>query len=463
MSSGSRPRFFSMPESGTELRETTYSTANDVFPMRVALETVAIGSWKYTSTDFEDLELLYELESSDLLINATVRGSNGGVPALYRIKNVSAADLSLVSVVPGSLDTMVARLVLETDQKVRLTSYLLEGKYNESESDYTQDRSEKIDIGIITMTASVHEAGHLRDILLFLKGNNCQSDVDPDSLFIRRNLSQENNRVKDKAGLSLPQLTFLEGLPHWVLYIPWMFYSKKVRYNLQKLIVIYTIFSVLWASWQLYRHVNIIHVIIRPVMDALRDYLSSVFDAFDWLFRVFTLWWHTFLSPLNVLGGLLLAPILRICLQFRSVMYPVYYFIYSLLHSAGLLPLLSSILSILYTLIRSTGTLFWIVLQVIVRPINCLWHVILNSRVAVASMDSNRLRLSWAFGLVTNSIKSIFTGLAKFVGYTHKERKIKQAIKASSTPVPSPVGTPSNLRQRRGDMPVMYSSPLTKT
>lgn len=440
----------------SECEDTDFTTASEVFPMRISLETVQIGSWKYTSAELDDIELLYELETSDLLIKTSVRGTNDGVPAMYRIKSVSAADLSLFSVVPGSLESMVSRLVLETSEKISCSPFDPSVKESNMES-------HDLDVFIIRMTASVHETGHLRDILVFLLKKDIHGEMIPNSPFIRDKSSTQkvDETQEGDTQASTSQLTLLEGLPWWATYIPWMFYSKNTRIILQRLLVLYTLISVLWAFWQLYRHVDIIRFVIQPIILTLKYYLSSVFEVLDWCFAVFTLWWNTFLSPLNVLRGLLLAPMLQVLVQLRQVFAPIY----QVLVSSGLVSTFSTIFSALYRVVFYAGSSLWTLVRMILTPLIYLWQALLNARLKVAAMDFQRLRISWVFNLIVSSVRSISRGLMAVVGYQRQEKKIKRAMaNNASSPMVSPVSTPSSAVRRRHNekMPILYSSPLSK-
>ena len=416
------------------------SLSSEVYPMSVYLETAEIGSWKYVSKELGDIKLLSEPESSDLLIKTAIKGSNGGLPATYRIKSVTAADLSVFSVVPCSLESMVARMILETDGVLYLPQ-VYKGKLGGGKPEiYSSD----LKIGIIKMTASIHETGHLRDTLLFLKSNYSQTDI--------KSISQTKLQPEDKeeTGFSKPRLTFMEGLPHWVLYMPWILYSRKIRYVLELILFLSSIFSVVWAMWQLYRHVNVIHAVMEPLIANLRYYLSTFFELLDWIFAVFTLWWHTFLSPLNVLLGLMLKPMINILMQFKGMLYILYLPISQLARNMGLISAVKNTMSIFYSTL-------WILVRIIVKPVSFIWQSFLNSRIAVPSID---FRQSWVFHLVMNSIRAILRGLAALVGYTRKEQKIKKAMN-TSTPVVSPITSPA-IRKRRSEMPIMYSSPVTR-
>ena len=457
--------------------KTDLTTADEMFPMRVPLETVQIGQWKYISSEFEDIELLYEFESSNILVSTNVRGSGNGVPALFRLKSISAADLTLVSVIPGSLESMVARLILETDQKipcVTKTTMFKKGTDNEEEQPEVPSLdTQDLDIGIIKITASVHESGHLRDMLLILKCNY-QADINPDSTFIEPCSSDENivgaqasttnmEQTSSRGDPSKPRLTFVECLPHWVVFIPWMFYSRKTRKVLQLIILLYTTFTVCWALWQLYRHVHIIRIVMQPITEALKFYLSSVVEIFDWVFSVFTIWWHTYLSPLNVLGTLLFTPIFNLAVQFKTVISPfqIYLPLSQLLQRSGLVSAIKSLFYVISILFFYTSKLILSLVDVLMKPSKIIWQSIQNSQIAVASLDFNNMRIRWIFSLVTGSIRTIVRGLFNIVGYQMRKQQ-KKAMTASATSSPTiPTVSPA-LRNRRVPMATLYKPPVTK-
>lgn len=480
-------------------KDEPFTMADEEFLARVSLETAQIGPWRYTSRDcgedsieHEDIELLYERGTNDLVIKTAIEGTDKAVPATFRIKNVSAADLTLFSVIPGSLESMVTRMVLETDTNISYLPHVqkpekreekkegdLEGEEREEEGEEKGEgeggieevaTQEDLNIHIVRLTASVHEAGHLRDILHF---KNSPNDLSLSLENIRDKLAhkkeeeeeeeEETEEANEENKEQVKPLTLLEGLPNWVLYVPWMLYSKKTRVFMQRLLFLYTVLSVLWALWQLYRHVNLIRIVIQPIIVALRYHLSPVVELFDWVFAVFTVWWHTLLSPLNVLRGFLLAPMLQAFTHFKWMVYPIYTSLSQLLSSTGLTSALVSLSSMLNAIIHGTGTLLWYIL---LKPLLFVWQNILNARVAVKSVDFQNMRLRMAFGLVSNSVRSIYRGLWTFVGYKRKEKRIQRAI-AYSTPVASPTSTPgpgpsTSSTRHRNDIPKIYSSPLSK-
>lgn len=485
--------------------EANFTTATDVLPVRVPLERVEIGRWKYVATDLGDLELLYELESSSLRVNCGVRGvSRDTPPAIFRVCDISAADLSLSTVIPGSLESMVARLVLETEEPLecsvskrdrgddgkRLNSdhgvdtscdSSPNNKERESGSHEGSKTEEEerahvkmVHSRIVVMTASVHEAGHLRDILLFLKGGY-SGKVSPDSLFLspqsaHRGKDETDASLLDQSGIGTSQnhgMTFLEALPVWARYVPWWVYSRNVRISIQNVLFLYSLFSVIWAFWQLYRNVDVIQNVLEPIIAALKDvYLASIIEVFDMCLAVFTEFWMRFLSPLNIIQALLLAPVLQALVQLKVVFLPLAQLMYSILYTVWqCLPntqLLSSLRSLfvsLYGIAFSFGQALWMVGVHLTRPVQYIWQGVLNSRIAVGSLDLKRLKISWVLNLMMGSLRSIGNGVAKLCGYTSRKRKLMRA-KRHPTQFISPTHRQPSVHPRT---PVYYSSPLTKS
>lgn len=487
--------------------EADFITATDVVPVRVPLERLEIGRTKYVATDLNDLELLYELESSGLRITCSTSSSDGTTPpATFSVSDISAADLSLVNVIPGSLESMVARLVLETEEPIEClipsslskdgtVSQLLSAGCNSEDatncvgtdgdggSGHEEVLVKMVHCRIVVMTASVHEAGHLRDILLFLKGGY-EGKVSPDAIFLSprptqpqqqqeetgeppRNARSDSSNVTSE--ITSSQITFLEPLPFWVRYVPWWIYSRNMRISIQNTLFIYSLFSVVWAFWQLYRNVNVIQNVLEPIIAVLKEvYLASVIDVFDRCLAVFTDFWMRFLSPLNIIQGLLLAPVLQAMLQLKTIFLPLAQITYSLvlvvwqcLPNTQLLAFLSSTVFGVYTLVCVMGQALWLVVTHLMKPVQLIWQGVLNSRIAVTSLDLHRLKLSWVLNVFLGSIRAIGNGTAKLCGYTSKRRKVLKAKKDPSKYLrmhsPSPRRSSAHPR-----MPVYYSSPLTK-
>lgn len=498
--SSSVPSALAVP-AHTDWDETDFKTATDVLPVRVPLERLEIGRWKYVGTELSDLELLYELESSSLCIKCSVSGLDGLTPpATFRICDISAADLSLATVIPGSLESMVARLVLETEEPIECSvcsrseerdeklsqpgcasaDSSSESTVNHTERENGNSSSEHGEVKIlrsriVVMTASVHEAGHLRDILLFLKGGYV-GKVSPDTLFLNPRAPQKGQEETDTSlrdigsdpsivsDSSSNQITFLESLPVWVRYVPWWVYSRSMRISIQNILFIYSLFSVMWAFWQLYRNVDVIQNVLEPIIAILKVYLASIMEVFDQFLAFITDFWMRFLSPLNILRGLLLAPVLQAMMQLKTIFLPFARVLYSLMQavwqclpSTQLFAAFKNVFGFFYVIARILGQNLWLLVSHLMKPFHLIWQGVLNSRIAVASLDLNRLKLSWVVNLVTGSLRAIGNGIAKLCGYTSRRRKLLKVKQNPSQYFSSPRRASAHPRT-----PVYYSSPLTK-
>lgn len=406
-------------------------TAGEAFPLRIHLEEIEIANHRYTSSNYSDIELLYELKTSDVLIRTVLHGSGGGKPGVYRVGGIQAARLDLINQIPGSLEGIACKLVLEVNHCIEFQSLAADGS----------EEADKMETGCyrVALTASIHECGHLRDVLLFLKSENAVENMVTESLNPYLKSSQYSlspKSVKD----GTPTLTYLEILPWWTAYLPWWLYSRRIRKILQVALFLYSFFSIMWASWQLYRHVHVIQIVLQPIVELLQYYLSGIMTVLDQFLSSFTHYWTSLLSPLNVLRGLLLMPVFQVAVTLKN----------------AVLPIATPILRVVNPLARNFSV---------------LWQNILNSRIAVQSLDVIRIRQNMVFGLLLNSFKAIGKGVANLVGYRKVIKKQKQAEKVRSelqaTPTTS-VNTPKSLggfnrhRDPRRSIPIYYHSPLTK-
>lgn len=480
----------------------------------VPLEVAQIGPWKYAAESQQngrqpvDIQLVYGGNTPSLFLVVHVMNggfqSHGGaaVPGSYQyhIKSVSAADLSLVK----SAGRMVARLLLETDEKITchfqpssLTS-CDGGEENcgdderDSERDSTSDRESKresdLDIHIVHLTTSVDKMGHLAEILTF----PCE---ETDSLPITEQQRGEGGGGGEAGHDVKPSFVLIESLPSWALYVPWKIYSRRVRLFLQYMLLLYTLLSVMWALWQLYHHVAIIQVIVQPVIIALQYYLSSMLEFLDWLFAIFTVWWHTLLSPLNVLRGLFLTPVFHLFGSIGRLFHPLYRFA----------PIFGRLFSTLSSVLQNATTHLLAIFQVLSKPLSSVWrhftkvqavvfHVLLkplNSAARHLGKLQVLLRplrdvwthadkaqvvtkpagwLKWAVNLIVSGckliksiflrvrwmvrVKSIVRGFLLLLGYTLKEKRTQTPSKSrASSPSLSPVSSQS-LRQRHNSTPM---------
>lgn len=414
-----------------------YATASDAFPICIPLSRADLGGVRYVvdkDGDLDDLELMYELETSDLIIRSAIAGTKNQPPGTLRISNVKAADLSLFNEIPGSLEGIVSRLILETDRDILFQRNPLESSRNNLEEE--EEEGVEIQCHKVVLIASVHECGHLRDILLFLK-SDCVTDLIPESNPFKHSKSLYKDIDKEEQDKKL-SLTFIESLPFWVMYVPWWLYSSRLRKVIQFFILLYTIVSVVWASWQLYRHFNIIQVALQPIVDTLKWYLSDTMEVLDFIFEVLTHFWTTFLSPLNIFRGIALAPIINVLTRTFT-------------------PIMSVFVSLWRIFTESN------VVQLVISPLALVWQTIVNSRISVLSLDLSKLRLKVVLNLVIGSMKVIGQGFAKLFNFHTKVIKKNKAIRESSSSslASSPSLVLSAQDPRRRNIPMYYSPPVS--
>lgn len=451
-----------------------FLTAGQVIPLRVPLERVEMGRMRYQAVSegsLSDLELLYEMNTSDLVIRSDIPGVGGGkrspgpVPGTVRLKGVTAARLELINEIPGSLEGMMTRLQLELDTDAIFEPNLL--TRTDNEDTYSMEPS-VIKCRKVVVIASVHETGHLRDILLFLKSDKSFSFLDgkgesstnknnnPYYYFQRStSLSSSIGGKSDTSGGGggeSPPLTFLDTLPWWSLYVPWWIYSKRFRKMLQIVILCYSLFSVVWASWQLYRHVQFIHIALEPVVELLREHIKEVMEHMDRLLSHLTHYWTALLSPLTVFSSLLALPFWNSILQLKT----------------SLLLLLSPLSRCLAPAAQCL-TLVWrnVRLSPLSSCLGVIWRAVLSSKVAVQSLDISKIQRNYITNLIFSCLRSSLLGLANLIGYSKSKSKqleaIKQQKKMRGSIVASPAASPAATRSySASSIPVYYHSPLLR-
>ena len=289
-------------------------TDGEATPIRIPLLSVDFGTMKYTLAEKEvgDLELLYELKRRQVVIivkSSAPLGSQLPSGTLH-LSNIQAADLSIHNETPGSAKGIVAQLVVETSSGVEFkrTPQISD---DDTKKNNNNNNNNYIRCCRITLTASIHECGHLRDMLWFLQsgGTLVQQNIMDDSA---RDCDQYDKTTEENK----VDLTF--GLPHWILYFPWWLYSRRLRKIIQICLLLYTIFSIAWATWQLYRHSSSIQVALQPIVDTLKLYFSSVMELVDIALHTLTDLWMTLISPLNILGGIALTPLINALTSFAN-------------------------------------------------------------------------------------------------------------------------------------------------
>ncbi len=399
-----------------------FFTAGEAIPITIPLEKADLGAATFQSNDhsLEDLQLLYEMGTAELAVQAATVSSNGkSKPGTYTIRGIQAANLELVNPLAGYLESILVRLVIETDEDII---------YDPCTDDRTL--SEEISVRRIILHASVHECGHLRDILLFMKSTSTLSTlhIEGDNPYFNPNKKDE----QDKASINKPHLTYLGPLPWWSVHMPWRIYSGRVRKVLQICILLYLVFSVVWASWQLYKHVNVIQLALEPLVKLLKVYLDDILVTIDGFLAWFTELSTDFLRPLYIFGGLFLMPLIKMILSLKSV----------------LIPLMAPLLNFGSQLSR--------LLAPFSKCLVGIWQSLVSSRVALQNID---LTHHVAKSLVMNSFRAIFQGMLRLVGYSRAKSKQKKVIQATKSLPGTPI---RKYTAPNASIPVYYLSPATK-
>jgi len=232
--------------------------------------------------------------------------------------NITAADFK-VSCKYGSWDSMVCRLLIECKDPL-ITMTPLQNK-NENETGKQDDLSEekaafnaievtagwtpleiptetlyyaeKQESCMVKATIDVAHVSAIKDILHKLKFTQSKE---------RKILLKKHKEGVDKHIPAPPKIR--EGLPEWVNYVPAQWYSSTTRKVLEYILIIYTVLTLAWAVWQLYKHVGFIRNYLKPIMDLIEFYFAVIKAWFRWLdslFDVLTDYWWKVMKPMYVL------------------------------------------------------------------------------------------------------------------------------------------------------------------
>lgn len=221
----------------------------------------------------------------------------------FQCGDISAVDLR-VETKFGSIDAMKGRIIVECLSPV-LEQHAPPPKGN------NKTGSENF---IIEATFHVDETGEVRDIIQKLR-DACLSK--------KRQTHEDENGSSSKESTTTKAKIFKEGLPDWVSFIPHHFYSRSTRRFIQLAIFIYMVFSVTWALWQLYRHVDFIQELVAPLVDMLQyqyQILDNILQLLNTIFEEYTIQWLCFIKPLYTLTNTLASPLWNVFRQFNPLL-----------------------------------------------------------------------------------------------------------------------------------------------
>ena len=246
---------------------------------------------------------------------------------MLECSDISAADLRVTSKF-NSWDTMACRLLIECDKplvawssKMKSPVHTLTKKLVDVD-DFDAQSSAKPEpeyeyLGIpqescmVKATFDIKDLNTIRDIL---------HDTKISKLRDRNALvqAQKNGLRKDEV---LP-VKIREGLPEWVNYIPAHLYTRSTRKTIEYILMTYTLLTLMWAMWQLYKHVDFIRQYLKPFVHLIEYYLALLKGMFRWLDGIADylsgLWWK-YMKPFYMLLGAALAPLAQIFKPLRNI------------------------------------------------------------------------------------------------------------------------------------------------
>ena len=225
-------------------------------------------------------------------------------------QNISAADLR-VSAKFGYLDAMTGTLTVECQKLIEIAG----PHHSTSAATVAPSRSY-----VVEATFHVNYTGQVRDVLRSLRNaKQVESASQAETLL--------GDEGATKRGVSLiGEKKLREGLPDWTPYIPHRVYTPTVRRIIELVITLYTIFSILWAVWQLYRHVDFIRAYIQPIIDALKYHVELMDKCIQFLNKLFeemTDQWLAYVKPGYVILSSFASPLITVGREMWSVIYSI--------------------------------------------------------------------------------------------------------------------------------------------
>ena len=293
--------------------------------VRIPVQRIRCGTWDARN---DERWLEYEPSTTNLkFLYRDRKHTDHDHCTMFRCQDISAADLRVVAKF-GFLDAMTGTLTVECQSLIQVDlphrtplPYLSASSY------------------VVEATFHANYTGQMRDLLRSLRHAKKMEAI----------LANANNNDGDTLGKKCFKLR--EGLPDWVPYIPHRLYTPTVRQTMEFVILLYTVFSIAWAGWQLYRHVDFIRAHVQPVIDALKYHIHLLDKCLQFLNTVFeelTEQWlaylkpgyvilSSFASPLVAAGKQVWSVVSKMSSALQVVIQPICYLIQPLLHLLHLL------------------------------------------------------------------------------------------------------------------------------
>ncbi|KAJ1629597.1 hypothetical protein T492DRAFT_1145048 [Pavlovales sp. CCMP2436] len=73
----------------------------------------------------------------------------------------------------------------------------------------------------------------------------------------------------------------LTVLPRWVKVVPPQFYTPSLRRRIEAVVTLWSAVSILWAMWQLYRNLPLLHELLAPFVRVLNRYLDALLSRLN--------------------------------------------------------------------------------------------------------------------------------------------------------------------------------------
>ena len=225
-----------------------------------------------------------------------------------------------------------------------------------------------------------------------------------------------------------------EGLPEWVNYIPAKWYSSTIRQVFEYILIVYTLLTLSWAVWQLYKHVGFIQRFLQPILKIIENYVRVLRDWFRWLdglFDVFTGWWWRYLKPVLMLATPLYTALATLFKPLRNVADVITMVTAPLLSCAQVvvtaLRPLARPLVMFWNVVRqiygrlsvALGLLWgmvaqWSIVRILVEKVQGLGLQNLLHELSSANLDPLKAQVMVIQNILVRSFKQVFYGL-KFV------------------------------------------------
>lgn len=272
--------------------------------------------------------LIYEEGSSKLFFkipNEKLYRNTGEVKhTMLECTDISAADLK-VSTKFGCWDSISCRLLIECSKPLLAWSTLhnkTDGQ-REEENDSVFESDHEPPPGGVTYIAVPQDSCMVKatfDVAYVTKLRDLLHSVKVAKLHERKLVLDNRKKGIDKK-IPVP-VKIQEGLPEWVNYIPAKWYSSTIRKVIEYILLVYTILTLSWAVWQLYKHVDFIQRYLRPILQFIEMYFDLLKRWFRWLdgfVEVLTEYWWAYMKPVYLLAAPLYASLAQLFKPLRNI------------------------------------------------------------------------------------------------------------------------------------------------